>query len=289
MSERRADLHTHSTASDGAATPAVLIAQARQVGLGTVALTDHDTMAGVAEATTAGAAAGITVVAGVELSAVEGDRETHVLGLHLGEPQLLASALANLRAARGRRAEAIVTALRALGVGITLDNVLAAAGGGAVGRPHVARALIAGGWARDQRDAFDRYLATGRPGYVPKERLTMADAIALVHQAGGIAVYAHPGRDGTRERLETLRDLGLDGVEVRHPSHNAEDEARLSALADFLGLVPSGGSDWHGALEGARVLGAVTVPESWVERQTDRAHRYRDAGGGTGAWTYAAG
>jgi predicted metal-dependent phosphoesterase TrpH len=246
-------------------------------------------MAGVEEALVAGAAAGIRVIAGVELSAVEETQEIHVLGLHLGHPEVLATALTALRAARARRAEAIVAALHALGVAVTLERVMAEAGGGAVGRPHVARALIAGGWARDQRDAFDRYLGAGRPAYIPKERLTMADAIALIHSAGGIAVYAHPGRDGTRDRLEMLRDLGLDGVEVRHPGHGAEDEARLSTLAEFLDLVPSGGSDWHGALDGPRVLGSVAVPESWVERQAERARRYRGANGRAEAWNCTAG
>src|SRR6185437_14873477 len=155
------------------------------------------------------------------------------------------------------RAEAMVAALQALGVALTVEEVMAQAGVGAVGRPHVARALIAAGWARDQRDAFDRYLGAGRPAYVPKHRLSVRDAIALVHGAGGVAVYAHPGREGIRTRLEVMQAAGLDGVEVRHPGHSAEDVGRLGALADVLGLVPSGGSDWHGATEGPRVLGAI--------------------------------
>jgi 3',5'-nucleoside bisphosphate phosphatase len=279
------DLHTHTTASDGAATPAALIDRARAAGLVAVALTDHDTVGGVAEARAAGARAGVAVIAGVELSAVDGDREVHVLGLHLDDTRTLDPMLAELREARRRRAEAMVGTLRGLGLGVTLDAVLAEAGGGAVGRPHVARALIAGGWVRDQREAFDQYLGSGRPAYVPKQRLTLGDAIQLLHAAGGIAVLAHPGRDGTRARLETAQRLGLDGVEVRHPSHNAEDEARLRALADHLQLVPSGGSDWHGATEGTRVLGSMRVPAAWAERQAARAQAYRSAGNGT--WSSA--
>jgi predicted metal-dependent phosphoesterase TrpH len=165
--------------------------------------------------------------------------------------------------------------------------VFAQAGSGAVGRPHVARALIAAGWARDQRDAFDRFLGAGRPAYVAKQRLTIADAIRLVHDAGGVAVVAHPGREGTRARLEELRAAGMDGVEVRHPGHSAEDEGRLGALADVLDLVPSGGSDWHGAAEGSRVLGAINVPWEWADRQAARARDVQRSGGAP--WSSRAG
>jgi predicted metal-dependent phosphoesterase TrpH len=279
------DLHTHTTASDGAATPTELVDRARAVGLAAVALTDHDTVAGVADARAAGARVGLAVIAGVELSAVDGDREVHVLGLHLDDTGALEPLLVELRDARRRRADAMVGALRGLGVGVTLDTVLAEAGAGAVGRPHVARALIAGGWVRDQREAFDRYLGSGRPAYVVKQRLPLSDAIQMLHAAGGIAVLAHPGRDGTRARLEAAQRVGLVGVEVRHPGHNAEDEARLRALADYLQLVPSGGSDWHGATEGTRVLGSMRVPAAWAERQAARAQAYRPAGNGT--WSSA--
>ena len=273
-----ADLHTHSTASDGSAAPAALIAQARSAGLAMIALTDHDTVDGLAEAREAGREQGVAVVVGVELSATEGDREVHLLGLHLEQMETLEPALANLRGARRRRADTMVEVLRNLGVTLSIEAVLAEAGSGAVGRPHVARALIAGGWARDQHDAFDRYLGSGRPAFVAKQHLTVVDAIRLVHAAGGVAVLAHPGREGTLARLTELRTLGLDGVEVRHPGHSAEDQARLAALAEHLDLVPSGGSDWHGAVEGARVLGAVTIPTAWVDLQIERARTYRDTG-----------
>jgi 3',5'-nucleoside bisphosphate phosphatase len=152
-------------------------------------------------------------------------------------------------------------------VPVTLERVLAIADIGAIGRPHVARALVEGGWVRDFREAFDRYLGAGRPAYVPKHRLTVADAIRLIHRAGGLAVLAHPGPEGTRARLESLKALGLDGVEVRHPGHNAEDTNRLQTLADHLGLLSSGGSDWHGQTEGPRVLGMMRVPALWLDRQ----------------------
>jgi 3',5'-nucleoside bisphosphate phosphatase len=273
---RYVDLHMHSTASDGALPPADVVAAAARAGLVAIALTDHDTLAGVSEAREVGERMGVRVIPGVELSAVEGDGELHLLGLHIDRPDTLEGELAAFRDARRDRAGRIVERLNALGVPVTLDAVLAEAGTGAIGRPHVARALVAGGWARDLRDAFDRWLGNGRPAFVEKRRLSLADAVRLVHEAGGIAVYAHPGGGATRARLEALRALGLDGVEVRHPSHSAEDIARIGALADHLGLVPSGGSDWHGTSEGPRAIGSMHVPESWLVRQEERVRAERE-------------
>jgi predicted metal-dependent phosphoesterase TrpH len=130
--------------------------------------------------------------------------------------------------------------------------------------------MIAEGWAVDFRDAFERYLGNGKPAFVAKDRLAVADAISLIHRAGGIAVLAHPAQGGTRERIEAFVREGMDGVEVRHPSHSSEDVARLTALVDHFSLVPSGGSDWHGAAEGPRTLGMMRVPSEWLDRQDSR-------------------
>jgi predicted metal-dependent phosphoesterase TrpH len=264
------DLHVHSTASDGSRPPADVVVAAKVAGLSAIALTDHDTVAGIDDATRAGLSLGIRVVPGVELSAVEGDVETHILGLHLSDTRELEATLTGLRDMRRTRAERIVGRLNELGVRIELAAVLEQAAGGAIGRPHVARAMIAEGWAVDFRDAFDRYLGNGRPAYVGKERLAVVDAIALIHRAGGLAVLAHPSQGGTRERIEAFVRDGIDGVEVRHPSHSSEDVARLTALVDHFGLVPSGGSDWHGAVDGARTLGTMRVPAEWLARQDGR-------------------
>jgi len=213
----------------------------------------------------------------VELSAIDEDREVHLLGLHVHRPGALDDSLRTFRESRHVRAQHIVAKLNDLGVSVTFDDVLARAGDAAIGRPHLARVLIEGGWARDSRDAFDRYLGAGRPAYVAKHRLSVADAIALVHAAGGLAVVAHPGADGRREIIERYVDVGLDGLEVRHPGHSAEDMNRLGALAAFFGLVPSGGSDWHGATEGPRVLGVMRVPIPWLEQQDARVEARRAA------------
>ena len=264
------DLHMHSTASDGSRSPAEVVRAAKRASLVAIALTDHDTVAGLGEARAVGLELGVRVVNGVELSAVEGDTETHLLGLHLRDTAVLERGLGELREMRGRRAARIVELLQSQGVQITLDDVLLQAGGGAIGRPHVARALVADGWATDVRDAFDRYLGAGRPAYVAKDQLRMREAIAMVHAAGGLAILAHPGAGGTRERIETLAALGLDGVEVKHPSHSPQDVARMRAAVDQLGLIPSGGSDWHGAADGPRTIGMMHVPAEWLRRQDER-------------------
>jgi hypothetical protein len=272
------DLHAHSTASDGTQAPAALVARARQAGLAAVAITDHDTLAGAAEALAEGERVGIDVVCGAELSAVEGDDELHLLALHVHDVARLQGELESIRSMRVARAEEMVAKLGALGVQVSMEDVLKEAAGGAVGRPHVARAMIARGAVRDMREAFDRWIGGGRPAYVPKAQLPVAEAIRLAHESGAIAVAAHLGGDGTREYVESLHRLGLDGVEVRHPSHSADDIARLGALADHYGMVKSGGSDWHGANEGPRALGVMQVPRVWLDQQRERAETIRRAG-----------
>jgi len=274
------DLHTHSTASDGGRAPRDVVRAARELQLAAIALTDHDTIDGLAEARDEGRAAGVRIVAGIELSAVEGDAETHVLGLHLQDTGRLDAQLRDLRAMRLTRAGRIVARLNELGVRVTLEDVLSQSAGGAVGRPHIARALVNDGWATDMRDAFDRYLGNGRAAFIPKDRLSIGDAIAMIHDAGGLAILAHPGQSGNRKRIETLAALGLDGVEVRHPSHNADDIARLSALVEHFRLIPSGGSDWHGVAEGGRTLGMMHVPIAWLDRQEQVIAERRSRAGG---------
>jgi predicted metal-dependent phosphoesterase TrpH len=269
------DLHMHSTASDGSRSPAEVVRAAKRASLAAIALTDHDSVAGLPEARQVGDELGVRVINGVELSAVEGESETHLLGLHLSDTTVLERGLSDLRDMRGRRAARIVELLQSQGVQVTLDDVLLQAGTGAIGRPHVARALVADGWAVDVRDAFDRYLGAGRPAYVAKDQLGMRDAIAMVHAAGGLAVLAHPGSSATRERLEALRALGLDGVEVKHPSHSPQDTARIRTFSEQLGLLLSGGSDWHGAGDGPRTIGMMQVPMEWLTRQDERVEALR--------------
>jgi predicted metal-dependent phosphoesterase TrpH len=193
-----------------------------------------------------------------------------LLGLHLDDLDAMRDAMHVFRTARRARAEDMVRRLNDLGVRITLEDVLEEAGDAAIGRPHVARAMVQNGWAMDLRDAFDRYLGAGRPACIEKRRLGIAEAIELVHACGGIAVLAHPGGFATHAYLVALAARGLDGVEVLHPSHSADDRTRLLALATHLGLAASGGSDSHGGPDRGRVVGAMQVPRAWLDGQRER-------------------
>jgi predicted metal-dependent phosphoesterase TrpH len=264
------DLQVHTTASDGALAPAIVVQAAAEAQLHAIAITDHDTVDGLDEASEAGARLGVRIVPGVELSTHFGDDELHLLGLHLSNREAMRSALAEFREQRVARAERIVATLNAHGMPITMESVLREAADGAVGRPHIARAMLAGGWVREFREAFDKWIGWGRPAYMAKDRFEVADAIALVHRAGGLAVWAHPGESATPARIQRLADEGLDAVEVLHPSHPPYLVQRLVEHTEKAGLLPSGGSDWHGTQDGPRRLGGQLVPKIWLDWQDAR-------------------
>jgi predicted metal-dependent phosphoesterase TrpH len=261
------DLQVHTTASDGALAPAMVVQAAAEAQLHAIAITDHDTVDGLDEATEAGARLGVRIVPGVELSTHFGDDELHLLGLHLSNREAMRSALAEFRQQRVARAERIVATLNAHGIPVTMEAVLREAAEGAVGRPHIARAMLAGGWVREFREAFDRWIGWGRPAYMAKDRFEVADAIDLVHRAGGLAVWAHPGESATPARIQRLAEVGLDSVEVLHPSHPPYLVQRLVDSTEKAGLLPSGGSDWHGTQDGPRRLGGQLVPKIWLDWQ----------------------
>lgn len=264
----------HSTASDGSVAPEAVVERARRAGLAAIALTDHDTVAGVPAAVAAGERLGVRVVGGCEFSAAAPWGEMHVLGylLPTHSPEL-ESFLERCRADRVRRAREMVVRLRQLGVAMEFDHVLAEAAGGAVGRPHVARAVVRQGGAADVSDAFDRFLGRGRPAFVDKVLPTFRAVADQVHAVGGLVSLAHPKERGTRGFLERLRGEGLDAVETRHPSHDPDLRARLTTLALDLGLLRTGGSDWHGDAgpgETQPPLGSQQVPLEWLERLEER-------------------
>lgn len=263
MTERTADLHLHSDRSDGTVPAAEVAGRAAAAGLAAFALTDHDTVAGIAEARAAAETLGLALAPGIEISAYDEARGTvHVLGYFLREddPELVAS-LERFRRRRAERAREMVERLNRLGVGVTYEEVSAQAPHGLVARPHVAQALVAGGWVKSWEEAFGRYIADGRPAYVPTRHATPQEAIDAIHAAGGVAVLAHPGPRATDDWIRSLRELGLDGLEVLHPEHGRADARRFRRLARRLQLVPTGGSDWHG-LRDARhaALGSQNVP-----------------------------
>lgn len=264
-----ADLHTHTTASDGLHSPAEVVKLAAAAGLAAVAITDHDTVAGVAEAASEGERLGITVVPGVEVSTVADNSDIHILGYYMeSDNQVWLERLAGLRSVREQRNQLMVERLCSLGISISMEEVLAAAGNrhtarepgkkeGSIGRPHIAKVLIEKGIVSTIQEAFDRYLAAGAAAYVNPPRVHPRDAINWIHEAGGISVIAHPGLYGNDRLVEQLVQGGARGIEVYHSDHGVEEEVRYSKLAHQYGLIMTGGSDFHGVRNNESYHGAI--------------------------------
>ncbi len=258
------DLHVHSAASDGSYPPAEVVRYAKEGGLKAMALTDHDTVEGLPEAVAAGDSLGVEVIPGVEISARFPGGTMHILGLcidytngHLDER------LAVLKQARADRNPQIIAKLNALGIPITMAQVEKISGGGQVGRPHIARALLESGYVQDLQEAFDQYLGWHRAAYVSKFRFPPAEAIAMIRDVQGVPVLAHPFTLGLgsafalRHQLAALKKLGLAGIEVFYSEHTPEQEALYLKLARELGLLVTGGSDYHGANKPEITLGSM--------------------------------
>lgn len=243
--------------------------RAKAVGLAAIALTDHDTLAGIAPAQAAGSQLGVRVIPGCEFSVRAPWGELHLLAYFLPAGDVtLEQFLAGAREARQRRGAQMVEKLQQLGVEIDLQDLAYQAGSGSLGRPHVARALIDAGVVDDFEQAFDRFLGRGRPAFVEKTLPTLREVADLVHRSRGLVLAAHLGDRGQEPQLKALQADGLDGVEVRHPSHPPQVEKRLTKLAQKLGLAVSGGSDWHGDGDpgGAHApLGGMDVPVEWLD------------------------
>ncbi|MEU6983235.1 PHP domain-containing protein [Streptomyces sp. NPDC046324] len=267
----RIDLHTHSTASDGTDTPAELVRNAAAAGLDVVALTDHDTTRGYADAIAA-LPEGLTLVTGMELSCRVDGVGLHMLGYLFdpGEPELAAEREL-VRDDRVPRARAMVGKLQELGVPVTWEQVARIAGDGSVGRPHVAEALVELGVVRDVSGAFTQeWLADGGRAYVRKHEIDPFEAIRLVKAAGGVTVFAHPaavkrGEVVPESAIARLAEAGLDGIEVDHMDHDEATRARLRGLAKELGLLTTGSSDYHGSRKTCRLGEHVTDPEIYGE------------------------
>ncbi|MDR7545623.1 MAG: PHP domain-containing protein [Armatimonadota bacterium] len=262
----RVDLHTHTTASDGVLSPEALVAEARALGVGLLAVADHDTTAGLDAAMAAGRSAGVEVWPAVELSCDVEAGEVHLLGYfidyRLGWFQDL---LTRLRAGRQQRAARMVARLVALGAPITLERVQVLADGGAIGRPHVARALVEAGHVRTVAEAFERFIGRGGPAYVERLKVTPVQAVQIVRAAGGLAVLAHPGWGQHDALIPDLLAAGLDGIEVYYPDHTPDQVERYRDLARRYGLLMTGGTDFHGGGLATRVaVGSQYVPEEIV-------------------------
>lgn len=246
------DLHAHTTASDGSFSPTELVELARETGLAAVAVTDHDTIAGWEEAFAAGRRCGVEVVPGVELStSYEGGR-FHLLGYYVDPESALIEELRQIQAARANRNDEIFENLHQLGLPLEVDEVRRFAGAaGLLARPHFAQAMVARGYVRDTQEAFDLYLADGKPAYATKAVLTPQRAIAAIHDAGGVAIWAHPprskfGYDDLEVRLRDWIEWGLDGLETAYSQYTEEDATWTTAMRDRYNLLGTGGSDFHG-------------------------------------------
>ncbi|TVQ39365.1 MAG: PHP domain-containing protein [Spirochaetaceae bacterium] len=278
------DLHTHSTASDGALSPGQLLAACHLNGIKTVALTDHDTIDGVDEAARAAQPYGIEVIAGIELEIdYSGPGAFHLLGLGMrGSSPELEALLEHILRLRNARNVYIVEQIRAAGIRVDIGDVGAFAGGDILARPHFARFLVDRGLARTIQDAFDRYLGDGRPFWQAKQAVGLPEAAAAIHSAGGKAVVAHPmtlylSINAAAERFAQWKDQGLDGLEAYHAGARLNDCLRLEAVADTLGLMVSAGSDFHGPERIDRRLGHTADGIAIEDRFADGFARYSPA------------
>ncbi len=265
-------------ASDGLLSPAEVVARAAAAGLEAIALTDHDTLDGVTEACAAGERLGVRTIGGCEFSVAAPWGELHLLGYFL-HPEMTAveSFLTRCREDRLRRVGAMVRALGHLGVPLSEEKIRAEAGTAALGRPHVARALVSMGVVSSVEEAFQKYLGRGRPACIDKRLPALDEVTTLLHEVGALAVAAHLGQRATRAAMVHLKAHGVDGIEAAHPSHSPEVRQRIERCSTELGLLVSGGSDWHGDGPGAgghALIGSQDVPRAWL----DAMDRARDTG-----------
>ncbi len=272
----RIDLHLHTTHSDGSLPPAAVLELAHKAGVTALAITDHDIVDGIPEALQAGSRLGIEVIPGVEISSRLGASELHILGYCLDwQDPTLNSRMARLRESRHRRNPLIVEKLNALGLDLTYEEVRALAGTESVGRPHIARVLMGKHYVQNAKEAFDRYLAEGKPAYVPRELPEPAEAIAWIREARGIAVLAHPtwvkqnGEEGLVKLCAQLKAGGLGGIEVHYSTHSPKQTTEFLDIAKRLDLLVTGGSDFHGVtkpdIDVGVGRGGLTVPATLLE------------------------
>ncbi len=258
---KRADLHTHTTASDGRLTPTQLVELAANIGLSTIAITDHDTVAGLPEGIEAGKRLGVEVIPGIELSTEDNGTDIHMLGYFIDyqNPDFI-EMLHHFQMIRLERAKKIIEKLAELGVHITLEEVIQIAGNAAsIGRPHIAQAILNRGYVSDFQEAFDKYIGAEGPAYVPKYKLPTVEGTKFLYKAGGVPVIAHPGLSTTPDYVEFLAKNGhIRGIEVWHPEHTPEQVHTYYKLAEKYRLLKTGGSDFHG-VPGKSKLGQVTV------------------------------
>lgn len=266
-----ADLHLHTHFSDGTFSPEEVVARGQRAGFAALALTDHDTVEGCARMAAACAAAKIEFITGSELTAEHADNEIHILGYFLdAQNQKLLTELARFQLVRQNRIREMVARLNELAIPITAEEVFALANCQSPGRPHVARALVQAGHVASHDEAFERFLKMNRPAWVPKAKMSALEAIELIHQAGGLAVMAHPGLNRTDEIIPDLVAAGLDGIECFHTKHSTKTSERYLMIADTHKLLVTGGSDCHGKSKGKPLIGTIKLPYTHVAKLKEK-------------------
>ena len=262
-----ADLHLHTLFSDGTFTPEELVLRAQKVGLACIALTDHDSVEGCERAAVACASVQMDFIPGAELTAEHDDTEVHILGYFLDTKNpVLLKRIAEFQSVRQNRIREMVAALNKLGIPLKVEAVFALANCKSPGRPHVARALVKEKLIGNLDEAFERYLKKGRPAWVPKTKMSALESVELIHQAGGLAVMAHPGLNRTDDIIPDLVKAGLDGIECFHTKHSTVMAERYLEIAEKYNLLVTGGSDCHGFSKKQPLIGTVKLPYDHVEK-----------------------
>jgi predicted metal-dependent phosphoesterase TrpH len=266
-----ADLHLHTQFSDGTFTPEELVERASNLGFSAIALTDHDTVEGCARAGTACAAANIEFISGTELTAEHADTEVHILAYFVDtQNQVLLTRIGEFQTVRQNRIREMVAALNKLGIPLQAESVFALANCKSPGRPHVARALVKEKLIGNLDEAFERYLKKGRPAWIPKTKMSALESVELIHQAGGLAVMAHPGLNRSDDIIPALVAAGLDGIECFHTKHSTAMAERYLGIADKYHLLVTGGSDCHGFSKVKPLIGTVKLPYDHVQKLKDK-------------------
>ncbi|MDD8017793.1 MAG: PHP domain-containing protein [Bacteroidota bacterium] len=267
----KADLHMHTTFSDGMLSPYELVKKCKQSGLSIIAITDHDSVGAFPDAVEYGKEFGVEVIAGVELSAMVEEKDVHILGYFLDYTNKhLLEYLEFFRIERVKRAQRIVAKLNSINVPLKIESVMERAGHGSVGRPHIASAMVDHGYIHSYQEAFEKFIGSGGPAYEKKFNLSPVEAIKLISSSGGLSFLAHPGRYTSDEVLNILIKSGLDGIEVTHPSHSSVHTNHYRGVVSEYFLLESGGSDFHGGRKNDDILGSYYVDEAKVNMMKHR-------------------
>jgi len=270
------DLHTHTNQSDGLLPPEQVVQLAAQTGLRALSITDHDEIGALEVAMTIGSQLGVEVIPGTELSVSHNGFDIHILGylIDFHHPHLL-EFLHYFQGERVRRVHRILEKLNALGYPVPLETVLRKSGAGSMGRPHIADALVEVGHVPTYYEAFNRLIADGRPAFVPKVRVSAAEAVAIIHEANGLACLAHPGQNLTEPIILDVIKAGVDGIEVIHPKHTFSQRALYRQFARMYNLLETGGSDFHGGRKDGEKLGEYVIEYEKVERLKARQQQLK--------------